>query len=318
MKRLAQTMLLVAVATTVFAQARVQPVNAVIGDESFIQLFNSQPDENTSEQLRIQTHLAYVEHLLRSKDVLHLTAAQQSKRTQVLQLLHEYWNAGIFPANNDYPGERKPCFIDKDGNICAVGYLIEMTAGRKAAEAINARHQYDYIADMKEQSVSEWAGEHGLTLEECAMIQPQYGGPGWPDAAVEQPIKASYGISSGVLGGVNLAIMVSNVANRNPRSRSLSYAGLATGAAQVILGAMNIQKDEFDPTSSFYPSGKSYKRQNNLSYVNIAAGSATMVTSALNLYLNRKLKDKRNAVNLYSYPGINQELNLGVSFVRSL
>ena len=237
----------------------------------------------------------------------------------MLQLLHEYWNAGVFPNNYDYPGERRPCFIDRNGNICAVGYLIEMTAGRETAETINERHQYDYIADMNEESVKNWAEEYGLTLEECAMIQPAYGG--WPsnNQKVEQPIKSSYGVSSGVLGGVNIAITAINIAGRNPRSNTMSYVGLVTGAAQIVLGATNIKKDvESEPMSSFYPSGKSYKAQNNLSYLNIAAGSATMITSAVNIYLNKKLSTKRNAFNLYSYPGMNQELNMGVSFVRNL
>ena len=319
MKYLTLTLLVVTLTTVGFAQTRLQTVNAVIGDESFIQLFNTVPDENTNEQFRIQTHLAYVEQLLRDKETSHLSYSQQLKRAQVLDLLHEYWTAGIFPTNYDYPGERKPCFIDRDGNICAVGYLVEMTAGRAAAEQINERHQYDYIADMNEESVSNWADEYGLSLEECAMIQPSYGGIYPPQGKVEQPIKPGYGVSSGVLCGVNIAMTITNFANRSPRSNTMSYVGLVTGAAQVILGATNIRKDEeYEPMSSFYPSGKSYKAQNNLSYLNIASGSATMITSAVNLFVNKKLNTKRNAFNLYSYPGMNQELNMGVSFVRNL
>lgn len=312
--------MLVALATISFAQTRQHTINAIIGDESFVRLFNTLPDGDTDEQLRIQTHLAYVEHMLRDKDVSHLNAQQQQKRAQVLEYLHRYWNNGVFPSNLEYPGERRPCFIDKNGNICAVGYLIEMTAGRQVAEDINKDHQYDYIVDMNEPAVNAWADEHGLTLEECAMIQPAYGGwPTRPDQMVEQPIKKSYGVSSGVLGGVNIGVMLSNVTGRSSgQCRPISYVGFATGAAQVILGITNIKKDEIDQTSSFYPNGKSYKPQNNLSYLNIAVGSATIVTSALNLYLNKKVKDKRNAFNLYSYPGMNQELNMGVSFVRSL
>ena len=41
-------------------------------------------------------------------------------------------------------------------------------------EQINARHEFDYIADMDMTSVSEWADANGLSLLECAMIQPQY------------------------------------------------------------------------------------------------------------------------------------------------
>ena len=102
-----------------------QSVNAVIGDISFLESFGNQPSEETNEDLRIQTHLKYVERLLRSKNVSNLTEEQQENRLKMLDLLNDYWTAGIFPRNYGYPDQRIPCFIDKDGNICAVGYLIE-------------------------------------------------------------------------------------------------------------------------------------------------------------------------------------------------
>jgi hypothetical protein len=47
-------------------------------------------------------------------------------------------------------------------------------------------------------------------------------------------------------------------------------------------------------------------------------GTTTMLTSALNLIINSKIKDKRSALNLYSYQGLNNEMNLGLSFARRL
>lgn len=153
----------------------VQPVNAVIGDISYIWKYGKAPGIHTNEQLRIATHLEYVEKLLRSRDASGLPQELQESRAELLDHLHEYWNAGAFPVNYDFPGERRPCFIDKNGNICAVGYLVEQSAGRKMAEAINARYQYSYIADMNMPALLGWVENSGLTLEECAMIQPEYG-----------------------------------------------------------------------------------------------------------------------------------------------
>lgn len=152
-------------------------VNAIIGDYSFIQTFGCAPDETTDENLRIKTHLAYVENLLRETDVSHLTSTQKTKRTHLLDLLNDYWYAGIFPKNFDYPGQRIPCFIDKDGRICAVGYLIEQTAGRAVAEKINSQFKYHELLDMNDEMVDSWIASSGLTKEECAMIQPEYGDP---------------------------------------------------------------------------------------------------------------------------------------------
>ena len=102
-----------------------QPINAIIGDESYVSKFGVLPVATNNEDLRIKTHLEYVENLLRKKDVTGLDEAQNERRELLLDLLHDYWTAGIFPRNYDYQNQRMSCFIDKDGRICAVGYLIE-------------------------------------------------------------------------------------------------------------------------------------------------------------------------------------------------
>src|SRR5688572_2214568 len=153
---------------------RNQTVNPVIGDISFLHKFGYQPDETTDEDLRIKTHFEYVESLLRQKDISGLSPELRKKRTQLLDLLHDYRVAGIFPRNYDYKESREPCFIDKDKRICAVGYLIEKTSGRQIAEDINSKHKYDRILAMNNNMVDSWIETSGLSKVECAMIQPTY------------------------------------------------------------------------------------------------------------------------------------------------
>ena len=104
-------------------------INPIIGDIRYTEKYGDVPDQFTDETLRIKAHLEYVENLLRAKDISGLSHALKAKRENLLDLLHQYWTAAVFPKNYDYSNERKPCFIDKDGNICAVGYLLEQTAG---------------------------------------------------------------------------------------------------------------------------------------------------------------------------------------------
>lgn len=299
----------------VFAQTESQTVNALIGDQSFQEVFGKLPEAGTDENLRIQTHLLFVEKMLREKSSVHLSSQQLQNRIAVLDLLNQYWKLGIFPSNYDYPGERRPCFIDRDGKICAVGYLIEQTAGLELARQINKDHQYDFLLDMKEKAIENWAETNGLTLEECAMIQPSYGS--YPPQVTEVPLKKEYGITSSLLGGVNLSMNFINLAHRNRTgTNSLAYAGIVTGSAQLILGITNIRKDVEENNLMGYRRITTQKARNNLSYINIAAGTTTIFTSAINLYLNSKVKDKRNAFNLYSAPGMGQDL--GFSFSRGL
>ncbi|HEY0059128.1 MAG TPA: hypothetical protein VGB56_08320 [Flavisolibacter sp.] len=292
-------------------------VNAVLGDKSFAETFQQLPDQNTNEVLRIQTHLKYVEELLRSKDVSHLTKQQVANRATALQVLHRYWTTGNFPKNEAYK-ERRPCFIDREGNICAVGYLIEQTVGRNVAENISRLYQYDYLLDMNEPVIKNWAEEYGFTLEECAMIQPTYG-PIPADQTYEVPVKTGYGISSAFATGTNIGVNVVHLTNRSGgKSKFINYLGLVTGTSQVVLGLANIRKDETEYRINGPSKTISYKAQNNLSYINIAAGTTTVLTSAINLLIQNRLKDKRNAFNIYSYPDTDYKLAAGLSFTRSL
>ena len=302
---------------TGFGQQKLQEVNALLRDESYITSFGVIPDEATNETERIQTHLSYVEQLLRTADAANLSSNQQANRAAILDWLHQYWNRGIFPANRDYPGERRPCFIDADGNICAVGFLIEQTKGRQLAEDINAKHQYDFLLDMHEPVIKSWADEYGLTLEECAMIQPTYGPPP-ADQTNYAEIKTSYGISSGLIGGTNIAANIVNLSSRLKHNTVLSYIGLMTGTAQVIMGITNVKRTGNFSQVNGGEIYTSYKAQNNLSYVNIAMGTSTLITSVLNLTLQKKIKDERNAVNVYSYPNYCRSVSMGLSFSRRL
>jgi hypothetical protein len=318
MKRYVLYACLMVCTTTALSQQRgFQEINPVLHDESFIAKFAVLPSASTDETARIQTHLSYVEQLLRSAS-RELTATQRHNRLRVLDLLHTYSEAAKFPLNRAYPGERRPCFIDDDGTICAVGYLVEQTIGRDAAEQINAKHQYDFLLDMNEPALIAWANEYGFTLEECAMIQPTYGPPP-PAETINKEIKTSYGVSSGVVGGMNLAMNMANFSGRWKSNTGMQFVGLITGAGQVIMGATNIKKST---TSSNYFNGAvtvtSYKSQNTLSYVNIALGTTTMISSALNLLLNKKNVESRNAINLYSYPNESNSVTMGLSLTRKI
>src|SRR5690606_8014938 len=110
----------------------------------------------------------------------------------------DYRETGVIPRNYDYPGIRKPCFIDKEERICAVGYLVEQTAGREVAQKINEKYQYENLMAMNDPLIDDWVAESGLTKRECAMIQPAYGGTPVVVGPNRNYVSKSYGISSAV------------------------------------------------------------------------------------------------------------------------
>jgi hypothetical protein len=163
------------VISSVFAAPRLKEgVNSVLGDESFVAVMGKKPTAEDSEQLRLRTHLQYVEKRLRAADVHHLSKKQRAARSLHLQHLHEYLTKGKFPHNHLFAG-RRPHFIDEEGRICAVGYLVETSVGRNVAEQLNREFEWAYVQDIRSSIFDSWAKQAGFSKKELAMIQPSYG-----------------------------------------------------------------------------------------------------------------------------------------------
>ena len=254
-------------------------VNPVVGDASYVARFGQPPTATTSNFVRTQTHLAYAEQQLRQYPPAGLPAALRQRRAHLLDLLHTYWRAGVFPRNEAPDGQRHPCFIDRAGRICAVGYLVEQTAGRAAAEEINKHFQYSEIRAMHTQTLSHWVANSGLSLAECALIQPTYGPVYTPVASGNIP--TGYGITSAVLGGLNLSTTIlTSTADGRQTGRWLPALAMAGGAAQIVVGATRFPNA---PESNFYGTPPTNEAQKLLSLANIGAGTAALLFGTWNL-----------------------------------
>lgn len=146
------------------------------GDDSFVEAFGRAPDARDSEELRMHTHLVWIRARLGSAPAT--SPALAPRRAELLGYLDEYIAKGVTPTNT-YVGWRSPVFIDRDGNICAVGYLIERSVGRALPEKIAAAHRTSFLEDIAaaEPAVRDWIAASGFTLEELATIQPAYQEP---------------------------------------------------------------------------------------------------------------------------------------------
>ncbi|MFN0252184.1 MAG: toxin-antitoxin system YwqK family antitoxin [Kofleriaceae bacterium] len=146
------------------------------GDDSFVETFGRMPDAHDSEELRMHTHLVWIRAKLGASSA---TSPQlEARRAELLGYLDDYIAKGVTPKNT-YVGWRSPVFIDRDGNVCAVGYLIERSAGRALPERIAAAHRTSFLEDIaaSEPAVRAWIASSGLTLDELASIQPAYQEP---------------------------------------------------------------------------------------------------------------------------------------------
>lgn len=168
--------LVLAVAATSSARPTRDGANHHLGDDSFVARFGRLPTARDGEHLRMRVHLEYVHDLLAAGAPTRPERAR--RRGELLGYLDDYIAKGITPVNSYVPW-RNPVFIDRDGNICAVGYLIERSAGRALAETIAATHRLDYLEDIAAAmpEVAAWVDDSGFTLAELASIQPGYEGP---------------------------------------------------------------------------------------------------------------------------------------------
>ena len=130
------------------------------------------------DRVRIQRHLQAVEVELRARDVGHLPPALRAERRRNLDRLHAYWTAGEFPHNDDFPGERVPYFIDDDGVVWAVGFLVVDTGFADVAAEIRDTENTARLLAMTHPALPAWIAASGLSAEECARIQPEYCGCG--------------------------------------------------------------------------------------------------------------------------------------------
>jgi hypothetical protein len=150
--------------------------NHHLGDDSFVARYRRAPTAADGEKLRMRVHLEHVRELLAARPATSPPLA--GRRAELLGYLGDYIARGITPRNTYVPW-RNPVFIDAEGAICAVGYLIERSAGRALPERIAAAHRLDYLEDIAAAmpEVAAWARSSGLSLDELASIQPGYEGP---------------------------------------------------------------------------------------------------------------------------------------------
>lgn len=131
-------------------------------------------DAEQADRVRIQQHLAKVEQQLRAAPVETLGTAARQARARLLDELHRYWQTGVFPRNSQHVGQRRPYFIDDDDRPCAVGALVINSGHKALAERIDRTFHTEYVPDMSDAELLAWAGAHGFSAAELALIQPTY------------------------------------------------------------------------------------------------------------------------------------------------
>lgn len=198
---------------------------------------NLPPAVDSAEAGRIQTHIARAEAFAARRDLSRLTPAQRAARARELARLEAYRRRGEFPENR-VRRERTPVFVDARGVHCAVGHLLALDGETALVARIAATKNCARIRELADEpELVAWLDRNGLTLEEAAHIQPQYGpyndvvvsdgggDGGYQDLVVTSSMLAATGVLANLDRG------------RTPASRSARVIyGSVVGAAAVGVG----------------------------------------------------------------------------------
>lgn len=303
-------------------------VNAVLGDISYTNTFGVEPGGTTSEKVRIKTHLEYVIDLLKKEDVSGLSTPQIENRWKLIALLEDYKEAGVFPKNR-YFETRKPVFIDEDGNLCAVGYLIAQTKGLETAEEINQHHKFDHIKDIEPKLIDDWLATNGLTKNEAAMIQPMYEEV-YTETIEQNEVELEYTIASSLLAGMQLGTTTySMISDDSPTTiKKISAFNSLLAMGSVTLGLINLDNTSTDvryPTGDPQICASCYSRyettyknptRTKFSIANIVVGGLSAAFNGYRFFRANNQEDpaKFNVSPTQLYEPTTQTINPGLSF----
>lgn len=140
--------------------------------------FDSEPIAFASDDERIQRHLLEVYKTLSTNQPATLTYEQIQLRKKHLEVLNDYALSGEFPRNTGHI-LRTPYFVDNYNTPCAVANLLVHDDQTELVNALKASYNFNYLRDMPQQPIEQWAMHNGFEVWELAWIQPAY--PYYPE-----------------------------------------------------------------------------------------------------------------------------------------
>ena len=128
-----------------------------------------------TEVKAVKSHFRSVLWFLRQRRPAGLDPAQKAARALLLDELEVYAARGVFPLNTQFPGERRPTFIDEAGTRCAVAHLLDMSGEESLALEVRDRMNFAPVSEIAEDlRIGAWLEAAGFTREEIALVQPSY------------------------------------------------------------------------------------------------------------------------------------------------
>ena len=200
------------------------------------------------EIARIRAHFDSVLVELEARDVSGLAPAARSRRVELVATLAAYSEHGVFPHNDDFPGQAVPYFVDpRTGALCAVAHLLDSSGRRDIVERVSRSENNVWVVQLaSDTAFTHWLAANGLTLEEAARIQVPYIKP-TSNAQVARNV-AFVSVAPFAIGGAAVASLVNAFANADGHRTTVSRLGLVSGIVTSGMGLALLGKRDIAPT----------------------------------------------------------------------
>jgi hypothetical protein len=142
------------------------------------------------------------------------------------------------------------------------------------------------------------------------MIQPTYG-----STPTENYITPGFGYATAAFSGANVALSAINALQINQTQKSVvaPILGMALGAGQITLGALNYPEVQYLWSGSYIN-----EAQRNYALMNVALGTSTLVFSTWNLVTRKRPKPASLTWNVGAFPSGKNQFNLAFSFRKTM
>lgn len=236
---------------------------------------------SSREAERIRAHLAGAEDVLTRRYLRSLTSEQRQARSMHLSRLREYRERGVFPHNHDFPGERRPYFVDEHGVLCAMAYLISESGRDDIVQLVKQSRNNATVLELAADPtigpvLAAWLEEAGMTVAEAQRVQPAYGD--YELTIEEEDISTEYAIASAFVTGSNLALTIANFGTPSVTGspKWTGYAGLLGGAIGMGMGGAILLENDVDEDTAL------------LGFANLLAGSVSLIAGSSSIVRARR------------------------------
>ena len=196
--------------------------------------------DSSQEIRRVRHHLQGAEAMLLSRDVSSWNTARRAARARHIAELRAYRERGVFPHNHRLIDRRTPVFVDEHGTRCAMAHLIERSGEKALVSLIAKTRNLARIRELAgEPALVAWLDRNGLTLDEAARIQPEYG------ATVERTTQPTAWVASLVgagVGATGIGLSAPIASGQNERN-ARGLVGVLCGLVGTGLGAVGFSEE---------------------------------------------------------------------------